>query len=86
MNRKVGPLGSGSRRGKHTGTGHSLGYSGNCQYFSAAKRSRWLMGMATVMKKTEPELGWLPWRDLQEGLLNEASKVKKSIHNMVSVL
>lgn len=42
--------------------------------------------MATVMKKTEPELGWLPWRDLQEGLLNEASKVKKSIHNMVSVL
>lgn len=82
----MGPLGSGSRRGKHTGTGPSLGYSGDCQYFSAAERSRWLMDMTTAMKKTEPELGWLPWRDLQEGLLNEAIKVKKSMHSMVSVL
>lgn len=86
MNRKVGPLGSGSRRGKHTGTGPNLGYSGDGQYFNADERSRWLMGMTTAMKKTEPELSWLPWRNLQEGLLNEASKVKKSMHSMVLVL
>lgn len=58
----------------------------DCQYFSEAERSRWLMGMTKAIKKTEPELGWLPWRDLQEGLLNEASKVKKNMHSMVSVL
>lgn len=75
------PLGSGSKSGKGAGTGHSLGYSGNCQYFGVSERSRWLMDMTAAVKHTEPELRWLPWRDFWKGLLNKASKVQKSVHN-----